>query len=94
MIGNPLLRLDRDVSVTYEFLWSHGMVSDEIGLAIMNECKFDDYVFPNHHNVSDSCNLALVEANHMVGDYINVYDVILDVCYPSIVKQELRLRKM
>ncbi|KAL7205911.1 hypothetical protein ACSBR2_018761 [Camellia fascicularis] len=93
-IGNPLLRLDRDVSATYEFLWSHGMVSDEIGLAIMNECKFDDYVFPNHHNVSDSCNQALAEANRMVGDYINVYDVTLDVCYPSIVEQELRLRKM
>ncbi|KAL2318354.1 hypothetical protein Fmac_032230 [Flemingia macrophylla] len=32
-IGNPLLRLDRDAPATYEYFWSHGMISDEIGLA-------------------------------------------------------------
>ncbi|EOY16623.1 Serine carboxypeptidase-like 42 isoform 2 [Theobroma cacao] len=53
-IGNPLLRLDRDVPATQ----------------------------------------AIAEANGIVGDYINSYDVLLDVCYPSIVEQELRLRKM
>lgn len=70
------------------------MISDEIGLRIMNECEFDDYTFANPHNVTDSCNQALAEANSIIGDYINSYDVILDVCYPSIVSQELRLRKM
>ncbi|KAA8536495.1 hypothetical protein F0562_028973 [Nyssa sinensis] len=93
-IGNPLLRLDRDTPETYEFFWSHGMISDEIGLTIMNECNFEDYIFPSPHNVTQSCNQALIEANNIVGDYINFYDVILDVCYPSIVEQELRLRKM
>ncbi|XP_054793720.1 serine carboxypeptidase-like 42 [Prosopis cineraria] len=93
-IGNPLLRLDRDIPSTYEFFWSHGMISDEIGLAIMNECDFDDYVFASPHNVSLSCNRAISEANRIVGEYINNYDVILDVCYPSIVEQELRLKKM
>ncbi|XP_022766311.1 serine carboxypeptidase-like 42 isoform X2 [Durio zibethinus] len=93
-IGNPLLRLDRDVPATYEFFWSHGMISDEIGLTIMNECDFDDYVFESPHNVSQPCKQAIAEANSIVGDYINNYDVILDVCYPSIVEQELRLRKM
>lgn len=70
------------------------MISDEIGLTIMNECDFDDYTFPSPHNVSNSCNSAISEANRIVGDYINNYDVILDVCYPSIVEQELRLKKM
>ncbi|PON99683.1 Serine carboxypeptidase-like [Trema orientale] len=93
-IGNPLLRLDRDVPATYEFFWSHGMISDEIGLTIMNECDFDDYVFASPHNVTQKCNDAISEANIIVGEYINNYDVILDVCYPSIVEQELRLRKM
>ncbi|KAF8377120.1 hypothetical protein HHK36_030493 [Tetracentron sinense] len=93
-IGNPLLRLDRDAPATYEFFWSHGMISDEIGLTIMNECDFDDYVYDNPHNVTHSCNQALSDANSIVGDYINAYDVILDVCYPSIVEQELRLRKL
>ncbi|KAL5843831.1 hypothetical protein ACOSQ4_009789 [Xanthoceras sorbifolium] len=93
-IGNPLLRLDRDIPATYEYFWSHGMISDEVGLTIMNDCDFDDYVFASPHNVSNSCNDAISQANSIVGDYINNYDVILDVCYPSLVEQELRLRKM
>ncbi|GAB4861161.1 Serine carboxypeptidase-like 42 [Ancistrocladus abbreviatus] len=93
-IGNPLLKLDRDIPGTYEYFWSHGMISDEIGLAIMNDCDFEDYTFASPHNVSDSCNSAISQANEVVGNYINNYDVILDVCYPSIVEQELRLRKM
>lgn len=92
-IGNPLLKLDRDAPATYEFFWSHGMISDELGLTIMNECDFDDYLFASPHNVTQTCNDALSKANVIVGDYINNYDVILDMCYPSIVEQELRLRK-
>ncbi|KAH9622293.1 hypothetical protein KSS87_019095 [Heliosperma pusillum] len=93
-IGNPLLRLDRDVPATYEYFWSHGMISDEIGLTIMNDCDFQDYTFASPHNESDACNNAISQANTIVGEYINNYDVILDVCYPSIVEQELRLKKM
>lgn len=93
-IGNPLLKLDLDVPATYEFFWSHGMISDELGLKIMNECDFDDYTFSSPHNVSHSCSDLIKEANLVVGDYVDNYDVILDVCYPSIVEQELRLRKM
>ncbi|XP_052189698.1 serine carboxypeptidase-like 42 [Diospyros lotus] len=93
-IGNPLLKLDRDIPATYEFFWSHGMISDEIGLAIMNDCDFEDYTFSSPHNVTGSCNDAIAKANLIVGEYINYYDVILDVCYPSIVEQELRLKKM
>lgn len=93
-IGNPLLKLDRDVPATYEYFWSHGMISDEVGLAIMNQCDFEDYTFGSPHNVSHECNNAISEANDIISKYINNYDVILDVCYPSIVEQELRLRKM
>ncbi|GMN48377.1 hypothetical protein TIFTF001_017557 [Ficus carica] len=93
-IGNPLLRLDRDIPATYEYFWSHGMISDEIGLTIMNECDFDDYSIASPHNVTEKCNNAISEANQIVGEYIDNYDVILDVCYPSIVEQELRLRKL
>ncbi|PNY11808.1 serine carboxypeptidase 42-like protein [Trifolium pratense] len=93
-IGNPLLNLDRDAQATYDYFWSHGMISDEIGLAITKDCDFDDYTFTNPHNVSESCYNATSDAYKIVGDYINNYDVILDVCYPSIVEQELRLKKM
>ncbi|NP_001183841.1 Serine carboxypeptidase-like 42-like precursor [Zea mays] len=94
-IGNPLLKLDRDVPATYEYFWSHGMISDETFLAISHSCDFEDYTFNNDspHNESKPCNDAIAEANAVVGDYVNNYDVILDVCYPSIVMQELRLRQ-
>ncbi|ONK57646.1 uncharacterized protein A4U43_C09F2630 [Asparagus officinalis] len=92
-IGNPLLKLDRDVPATYEYFWSHGLISDEIGLTIMNNCDFEDYTFSSPHNVTQVCNDAISEANKVVGEYINDYDVLLDVCYPSLVEQELRLRK-
>ncbi|KAI3717964.1 hypothetical protein L1987_69919 [Smallanthus sonchifolius] len=92
-IGNPLLNLDHDVPAVYEYYWSHGMISDEIGLTLMNECNFEDYTFASPHNESAACNDAISQANNIIGEYINVYDVILDVCYPSIVEQELRLRQ-
>lgn len=93
-IGNPLLHLERDSAAIYEYFWSHGMISDEVGLAITKNCDFGDYMIESPHNVTISCSAAIKEANDIVGNYINPYDVILDVCYPSIVDQELRLRKM
>lgn len=93
-IGNPLLNMKKDSASVYEYFWSHGMISDEIGLKIMSECDFDDYVYDVPHNESSTCLEAISAAETVVGDYINNYDVILDVCYPSIVEQELKLRKM
>uniref|UniRef100_A0A8R7UAU7 Uncharacterized protein n=1 Tax=Triticum urartu TaxID=4572 RepID=A0A8R7UAU7_TRIUA len=69
------------------------MISDEIFLAIKKDCDFEDYTSGNPHNESKSCNDAIDEAIAMVGEYVDDYDVIRDVCYPSIVMQELRLRK-
>ncbi|KVH87416.1 Peptidase S10, serine carboxypeptidase [Cynara cardunculus var. scolymus] len=93
LIGNPLLKLERDVPAVYEYYWSHGMISDEIGLTIMKDCDFEDYTFASPHNESGACNNAISQANNVISEYINNYDVILDVCYPSLVEQELRLKK-
>ncbi|CAL9222747.1 unnamed protein product [Arabidopsis halleri] len=87
-IGNPLLKLDRDVAAAYEYLWSHGMISDEVRLTIMTQCDF-----ANPKNMSNACIHAIVDSS-ILTEYINSYHVLLDVCYPSIVQQELRLKKM
>ncbi|KAM0940592.1 putative carboxypeptidase D [Dioscorea sansibarensis] len=92
-IGNPLLKLDRDASSAYKFFWSHGMISDELGLKIMNQCNFKDYAFSSPHDVSKSCGEAITDAHRVAGNHITSYDIILDVCYPSIVEQQLRLQK-
>ncbi|KAI5079758.1 hypothetical protein GOP47_0005237 [Adiantum capillus-veneris] len=93
-IGNPLFQLDVDTAATYEYLWSHGIISDLVYDDIVAQCNFEDYTLSSDdHNVSKSCNNSLVDAFGELGDYVNNYDVILDVCYPSLVEQELRLRK-
>jgi serine carboxypeptidase-like clade 2 len=70
------------------------MISDEIDLTIKNVCDFDDYTDFGSHNVSKSCNKALNETDKIVSEYVNNYDVILDVCYPAIAEQQIILRKM
>jgi serine carboxypeptidase-like clade 2 len=70
------------------------MISDEIGLTIRSVCDFNDYTDSGSHNVSKSCNKALNETDKIVSDYIDNYDVILDVCYPAIFEQQIILRKM
>lgn len=59
------------------------MISDEVGLTLKN-C--------DSHDVSKSCEDARSEVS--IGSYIDDYDIILDVCYPSIAEQEMRLKKM
>ncbi|XP_057527560.1 serine carboxypeptidase-like 42 isoform X7 [Amaranthus tricolor] len=94
-IGNPLLNLDEDIRAEYEYFWSHGMISDENSITIQKECDFNHYSFGSvDHNVSSNCYNLMSEAKLSVGDYTDNYDVIVDVCYPSIVEQQLRLRKM
>ncbi|CAH2061302.1 unnamed protein product [Thlaspi arvense] len=87
-IGNPLLKLDTDTSAAYDFFWSHGMISDELRLTIGRQCDFASLL-----NLSKECMEALSEVS-LVTEYVNVYDVLLDLCYPSIVEQELRLKEM
>ncbi|CAF1711727.1 unnamed protein product [Brassica napus] len=87
-IGNPLLKLNTDTSAVYEYLWSHGIISDELRLEIIRRCDFN-----NIPNVSNACIKATTEAG-VVSQFIDVYDVLRDLCYPSIVQQEPRLKKM
>uniref|UniRef100_A0A1J3FNP8 Carboxypeptidase n=1 Tax=Noccaea caerulescens TaxID=107243 RepID=A0A1J3FNP8_NOCCA len=87
-IGNPLLKLDTDTAATYEFFWSHGMISDELRDTITSQCDFASL-----QNQTKPCNDALTKTG-VINEYINDYDVLLDLCYPSIVEQELRLKKM
>lgn len=69
------------------------MISDEIALKIRKECGFDDYSSASPSNMTDSCDEAIDSAYNTAGPYINAYDVIIDVCYPSLLEQELRLKR-
>ncbi|KAJ7518690.1 hypothetical protein O6H91_20G003600 [Diphasiastrum complanatum] len=93
LIGNPLLNLAVDTEAMYEYFWSHGLISDDTYEAVMHSCDFDDYVLGVEHNVSNKCDDKMTESNNEVGQFINNYDVILDVCLPSLVLQEVRLKQ-
>eukprot|EP00250_Pteridium_aquilinum_P019285 c24378_g1_i1 orf=629-2071(-) len=92
-IGNPLLNLGTDSYSTYFYFWSHGTISDETFDGITAACNFNDYTDTTSHNESTMCNNFLNNAMTEVGNYINLYDVLLDVCYPGIAEQEIRLNK-
>lgn len=93
-IGNPLLSLNVDTIASYEFLWSHGLISDESNIAIRKSCNFDKRIKNvDVIDISKDCDDILKQVEQEVGDYVNEYDVILDVCPPSLIEQELRLRK-
>ena len=93
-IGNPLLRLSVDLLSTYTYLWSHGIIPDVVYNDIQKLCGFENFVLNiGHNNVSENCYNLLNLADNEIGNYINNYDVILDVCYPALIEQELRLRK-
>lgn len=81
--------MTQDFKSRFEYFWSHGMISDESYHVIINDCNFEDEASPN----SNVCNNAINETNASVGNYTDFYDVILDVCNPSLVEQELRLKK-
>ncbi|KAM0939917.1 putative carboxypeptidase D [Dioscorea sansibarensis] len=91
LIGNPVLKIDRDLAASYDFLWSHGIISDEIFLTIKRECDFEEYVRSTRQNVSKTCDAALDTAIRMTGN-IDFYNVILDTC-SSNVEEQLRLKK-
>lgn len=93
-IGNPLLNLGLDAYSTYSYFWSHGALSDETFDGVAVTCNFDDYTDTSPtHNESAACNNFMNNASTEVGSFINLYDVLLDVCYAPIAEQEIRLNK-
>ncbi|KAJ4867247.1 Serine carboxypeptidase-like 43 [Raphanus sativus] len=74
-IGNPLLKLNTDSSAVYEYLWSHGIISDELRLRIFRQCDFN-----NIPNASNECFNAIADAS-AVSEYVDVYAVLRDLCY-------------
>ncbi|XP_002990798.2 serine carboxypeptidase-like 42 [Selaginella moellendorffii] len=93
-IGNPALNLAIDTASTYDFLWSHGLISDKTYEGLGRSCYWSDYDHGSgNNNVSAECNQFISNSALEMGDHVNPYDIILDVCVPSIVEQEFRLKK-
>jgi len=70
------------------------MISEVVGRTIKIQCDFSHYTYAYPHNVSDACNDAIREAGDITTEYVNTFDVLPDLCYPSTALQELRLKQM
>ncbi|KAI5067005.1 hypothetical protein GOP47_0017533 [Adiantum capillus-veneris] len=93
-IGNPLLNLGRHSLASYMTLWSRGAVSDETFNALSKACTFADYNLSPSHNEPEACEKGIAAANVEVGNFINLDNLNLDVCYTGIAEEEIRLHKM
>lgn len=93
-LANPLFRLSVDIAATYDYFWSHGMISDLVYEDIVRSCDFEGYQMTwdlAGGNVSEACRNYIAEANNTVGAYVSQFDVIRDVCNTSFAQQELIL---
>eukprot|EP01018_Ginkgo_biloba_P005663 Gb_02169 [translate_table: standard] len=80
-IGNPLLNFQVDMDSRTTFLWSHGLISDETYAYFLNSCNVSQlYSQSMRNNVSEECVKASASMENEVGEYVDYYDVTLDVC--------------
>lgn len=89
-MGNSLFNMGVDSRSTYDFLWSHGLLSHQTHALLEANCNWDS------HSQSVACEQAQ-ERSFLEVDmkYINPYNVIVDVCLPAAARQEfILLRQM
>ncbi|XP_028761512.1 serine carboxypeptidase-like 46 isoform X2 [Neltuma alba] len=94
-IGNPLLEFNTDLNSRAEFYWSHGLISDSTYKVFSTTCNFSQ-IWRQYHSETPSVSCA--EANKLVtreiGNFVDRYDVTLDVCLSSIDKQAQMLNQL
>lgn len=86
-IGNPLLDGLVDFQETVFFQWSHGLISDSTYTSVMANCNFSIASIPN-----EACAVATEELDREVTQFIDPYDVIIDVCLSPSMEQAHRLK--
>ncbi|XP_059063481.1 serine carboxypeptidase-like 45 [Cryptomeria japonica] len=94
-IGNPLMKFGNDLNARAEFLWSHGLICDQSYKEMVYTCNYSRYVHEFYrHNLSAACNEVNSLISQEVSDFIDNYDVTLDVCLSSIGMQSKTLNSM
>ncbi|XP_062167458.1 serine carboxypeptidase-like 45 [Alnus glutinosa] len=88
-IGNPLLEFNTDINSRAEFLWSHGLISDSAYESSTSICNYSQ--IERQLNMGGSltpvCSKVISQFSREIGNFIDGYDVTLDVCLPSLLSQ-------
>ncbi|KAK4272445.1 hypothetical protein QN277_021005 [Acacia crassicarpa] len=96
-VRNPLLEFNTDRNSRAEFFWSHGLISDTTYNIFNTICNFSQ-IWRQYHSETSSVSVSCEEANKRVareiGNFVNPYDVTLDVCVSSIDQQAQTLNQL
>ncbi|KAL9331458.1 hypothetical protein ACSQ67_001068 [Phaseolus vulgaris] len=94
-IGNPLMEFDTDLNSKAEFLWSHGLISDSTYGLFTRVCNYStirrQMISGNLSEICDNINTLVFTE---LSNYIDQYDVTLDVCLSSANQQAYVLNQM
>ncbi|TKY62726.1 Serine carboxypeptidase 45 [Spatholobus suberectus] len=94
-IGNPLLEFNTDFNSRSEFFWSHGLISDATYEDLTRVCNYSSIRrLINNGNLRGVCETVNNRLSTEVSNYIDVYDVTLDVCLSSVNQQAYVLNQL
>ncbi|KAL4587345.1 hypothetical protein LXL04_000214 [Taraxacum kok-saghyz] len=87
-IGNPLLDFDTDFNSRGEYLWSHGLISDDTYDLFNNVCNYSTIRRQaQYRSVTPTCSQVANQASREIGRFINSYDITLDICLSNVFSQ-------
>lgn len=87
-IGNPLLEFNTDFNSKGEYLWSHGLVSDDTYQLFNNACNYSQIRRQAENGaLTPVCSQVAKQASREMSKFIDGYDVTLDVCLSSLGSQ-------
>ncbi|KAI3682303.1 hypothetical protein L1987_82197 [Smallanthus sonchifolius] len=87
-IGNPLLEFDNDFNSRGEYLWSHGLISDDTYDMFNRVCNYSNIRRQDNLNaITPACSHVANQASKEIGEFINPYDVTLDICLSNVFSQ-------
>ncbi|CAA0812852.1 Serine carboxypeptidase-like 45 [Striga hermonthica] len=80
-IGNPLLNFSRDYNSRAEFWWSHGLISDSTYNQLTSVCNYSQIVSQYYANTTTpECERVWKLYSSEISNFVDYYDVSLDVC--------------
>lgn len=87
-IGNPLLEFTTDFDSRGEYLWSHGLISDDTYELFNKVCNYSTIRRQaQSKSITPTCSRVANQAAKEIGRFVNAYDITLDVCLSDVFSQ-------
>ncbi|OWM73093.1 serine carboxypeptidase-like 45 [Punica granatum] len=94
-IGNPLLEFNIDFNSRAVYLWSHGLISDWTYEKFTFMCNFSTIRRQAQSGtLTPVCQSVISLVGREIGNFIDTYDITLDVCLSSAASQSIKLNQL